>query len=163
MRNPWRFSFDRDNGDLWIADVGQGEWEEIDHLPAADGGDAGRGREPRAGTAWRAATRSRAATNPPDGGAARPRVRPRRRAAARWSAATCTGAPPSPTSTGAYLYTDYCLPGLSALTLGDAGVVDAARTFDLPVQQVQSFGEDADGELYLLLASGEVLRLVEGP
>ncbi len=34
LRNPWRFSFDRLNGDLWIGDVGQGSWEEINYLPA---------------------------------------------------------------------------------------------------------------------------------
>ena len=34
LRNPWRFSFDRANGDLYIGDVGQGSWEEIDYLKA---------------------------------------------------------------------------------------------------------------------------------
>jgi hypothetical protein len=35
------------------------------------------------------------------------------------------------------------------------------RTFDLPLEQVQSFGQDEDGELFVLLASGPVLKLVE--
>jgi glucose/arabinose dehydrogenase len=43
LRNPWRFSFDRDTGDLWIADVGHGSIEEIDFAPATDGLDAAKG------------------------------------------------------------------------------------------------------------------------
>lgn len=38
LRNPWRWSFDRLNNDVWIADVGEGEWEEINRLPFASSG-----------------------------------------------------------------------------------------------------------------------------
>ena len=38
LRNPWRFSFDRSTGDLYIGDVGQNQWEEVDYVPAAQAG-----------------------------------------------------------------------------------------------------------------------------
>ena len=43
LRNPWRFSFDRKTGDLWIGDVGQGAWEEVDFQPAGAAGGANYG------------------------------------------------------------------------------------------------------------------------
>ena len=43
LRNPYSFSFDPSTGDMWIADVGQGEWEEINFAPATNGLNAGRG------------------------------------------------------------------------------------------------------------------------
>jgi hypothetical protein len=60
---------------------------------------------------------------------------------------------------GAYVYADYCEGGLRALTTS-GGRVTGTRAFDLPLRQVQSFGEDDAGNLYALLASGPVLRLV---
>ena len=59
LRNPWRFSFDRGNGNLYIADVGQNAWEEVDVQPAASTGG-----ENSAGTSWRGTTATwvRAAT-----------------------------------------------------------------------------------------------------
>ena len=43
LRNPWRFSWDRKSGDMWIADVGQSQWEEIDFAPAGRGAGANYG------------------------------------------------------------------------------------------------------------------------
>lgn len=51
LRNPWRFSFDRQNGDLWIADVGQATWEEINFQPASSTGGENYGWDCREGPA----------------------------------------------------------------------------------------------------------------
>ena len=104
LRNPWRFSFDRANGDLYIGDVGQGDWEEIDYL------QAGARRSPTsAGTATRA---THVYDRRP---AARARHVPRPvveyshdAAAARSPAATSTAARPCPRAAGRYFYGDYC-------------------------------------------------------
>ena len=95
-RNPWRFSFDTATGDLWVADVGQNEYEEINRLPGQRRLRRRPGRQPRlGGDGGHPSLRGR--REPRGRRAADLRVRPRRRAA-RSSAATCTAGRRSPRS-----------------------------------------------------------------
>jgi hypothetical protein len=64
-----------------------------------------------------------------------------------------------PDLVGAYLFADYCRAGLRGIRTDGTEVVDE-HVWDLPLEQVQSFGEDQDGELFALLAGGPVLKLV---
>jgi glucose/arabinose dehydrogenase len=158
LRNPWRFSFDTANGDLWIADVGQGEREELDHLPATDGVGAGQG----ANLGWdrMEGTRPHEGGSNPKGGVLPVFEYDHGDGACAVVGGYVYRGRAIPGLAGAYLFTDLCHPGLRAITLGADGEVADQRTFDLAPEQVQSFGEDADGELYVLQASGQVLRIV---
>ncbi|HEX4868835.1 MAG TPA: PQQ-dependent sugar dehydrogenase [Acidimicrobiales bacterium] len=156
VRNPWRFSFDRANGDLWVADVGQGAWEEVTRLPAVGGFDAGRG----ANLGWDRVEGSHEheGSNPPGG------VLPIHEYSHDEGRCSITGGfvyrgSALPALQGSYLYADYCAPGLRAIQV-DGGMVIAERTWDdLGITQAQSFGQDTDGELYVLLQGGQVLKL----
>jgi glucose/arabinose dehydrogenase len=156
VRNPWRFSFDRDSGDLWVADVGQSSWEEIDLLPSAGGFDAGRG----ANLGWD----EMEGTHPFDGGS-----NPGGAVLPIYEYSTEEGCSiiggyvyrgdAVPPLQGTYLFADYCTVGVRGIQVDGTTVIDE-RTWDLPAQQVQSFGQDNDGELLLLLTGGQVLKLV---
>lgn len=146
-RNPWRFSFDRITGDLWVSDVGQDLLEEINRLPAADGG-AGRG----ANLGWSDYEGSApfwSNTEPP--GHVRPVVEYRHGADARCSV------------TGGYVYRGSRLPGLSGVYLYSDfcdgtlwGYSDTAGAHPIPLangappKSVLSFGQGPDGEIYVL-------------
>ena len=69
LRNPWRFSFDRATGDLWIGDVGQDQVEEIDFLPA-DGSGHGAGRGANLGWSAMEGDERFEGRQPPDGAVA---------------------------------------------------------------------------------------------
>lgn len=155
VRNPWRFTFDTVTGDLWVADVGQGEWEEVNRLPATDGFDAGQG----ANLGWN----EMEGTHPFSGGENPPgAVLPIHEYGHDEGCAVIGGYVYSGEEIaglqGTYLYADSCAPGIRGLQI-DAGTVVDTRTWDLPVEGVYSFGQGDDGELYLLLASGPVLKL----
>ncbi|MBN2624443.1 MAG: PQQ-dependent sugar dehydrogenase [Acidimicrobiales bacterium] len=158
VRNPWRFSFDADTGDLWIADVGQNAFEEVDLLPAADG--AGRG----ANLGWNemeGAHPYEGGSNPPDG------VLPvfeydRSRGGCSVTGGYVYRGAAIPELTGAYLFTDYCAGQLRGLRAADGEVTEEHTFESAEGSELVSFGQDAEGELYVLSLDGAISRIEAG-
>ncbi|RKQ93584.1 glucose/arabinose dehydrogenase [Solirubrobacter pauli] len=151
LRNPWRFSFDRQTGDLTIGDVGQNAVEEIDWVRAGEGAGANFG--------WRVFEGSDRFT---EGEAAEDAIEPV--IDARHSDGYCsiTGgyvvrSPELSSWAGDYVYGDLCLGTLMRAELPDGSPSETG----LEVQQLSSFGEDAQGRLYATSLNGPVYRLVE--
>jgi glucose/arabinose dehydrogenase len=153
VRNPWRFSFDRATGDLWIGDVGQNEWEEINQLQAAAGG----GRGANLGWNEMEATHSFEGGSNPDGGVL-PVFEYSHDAGCSVTGGVVYRGSAIPGLGGAYLFGDYCQGGVRALRVRD-GRVTEERTFDVNVDQLVSFAEDAGGEVYALSLRGGIYRL----
>ncbi len=155
LRNPWRFSFDSATGDLWIGDVGQSEFEEINFAPAVNGRDAGKGAnfgwnrlegdESFRGTAPDDAV-APTATHPQDDG---------------WRSIiggyVYRGTKIKPLR-GVYVYTDYYAGDVVGLRSDGAGGFTPVD-LGIDASDVSAFGEGPDGELYLLSQSDGVLRL----
>jgi glucose/arabinose dehydrogenase len=157
LRNPWRFSFDRATKDLWIGDVGQGNIEEVDRATVADG----QGK----GTNWGwSAFEGRARYNAdqsPDG-----TVGPVFQYTHENGNCSVTGGyiyrgAAIPALRGAYLYTDYCGRGVRAIVVDAAGNAgDAVQLTDQP-GSIVSFGEDANGEIYVCSLSGNTVYRID--
>jgi glucose/arabinose dehydrogenase len=153
VRNPWRISFDPATDDLWVADVGQNEWEEIDLLAAAAGG--GRG----ANLGWV----EMEGTHPYEGGSNPAGAVLPVFEYSHDEGCSVTGGVVYRGSAigglgGAYLFGDYCQGDVRALRVRD-GEVTEERTFDAHVDELVSFAEDADGEVYALSLGGGIYRL----
>lgn len=158
LRNPWRFSFDRTTGDLWIADVGGSEWEEVDLLPAPE-----RGRGANLG--WDA-REGRHDTGESDTVVSPDMVDPIDEYGHDEGSSITGGfvyrGDAIPGLRGAYLYSDFSGGFLRAITVVD-GAIDQRVDLDVgTLSGVVSFGEDAGGELYLLELGGRVLKLTPG-
>jgi glucose/arabinose dehydrogenase len=158
MRNPWRFSFDRATGDLWIGDVGQGEWEEIDVARSADGG--GRGLD----FGWNRMEGGhcfQAILGCDQSGLALPFTEYDHGAGdcAVIGGYVYRGAA-IPALRGTYLFADECSGTIRAVA-GDGPAGQAPRVVLESHRAISSFGEDEAGELYLTdLASGDLLQIV---
>ncbi len=152
LRNPWKFSFDRVTGLLWIADVGQNRWEEIDAVDARRGGlDFG----------WNAreGTHAFGVPRPKPAGLTDPVFEYGRGDGCSVTGGVVYRGSAIPALRGLYLYSDYCSGGLRSLRLEQGRVVEHARWDAGDLGRVSGFGEDAAGEVYVLDHGGRILRL----
>jgi glucose/arabinose dehydrogenase len=160
LRNPWRFSFDRATDDLWIGDVGQGRYEEVDHVPLSVTSGVNFG--------W----------NRLEGRHCYPTGNACDRTGVTLPAAEYDHASGDCSITGGfvyrgtkvagltgwYLFSDYCSGVIRAVPTG-ASAADPAEPVVLldTGRSIVSFGEAADGELYVAdIGSGEILEIVAG-
>jgi glucose/arabinose dehydrogenase len=151
LRNPWRISFDKLTGDLYIADVGQGEWEEIDFVPADSRGGLNFGWDYYEGN-----------HDYDPQGIASEYVFPVAEYSHAEGGCSVTGGfvyrGTMPEWNGIYLYGDYCTGFVWGLINSDGGF-QSKLLFETNVR-ITSFGQDAVGEIYLLSDGGEVYKLV---
>jgi glucose/arabinose dehydrogenase len=167
LRNPWRFSFDRVTGDLYVGDVGQDRWEEVDFAASPGGGAA-----PPAGTNWGWNTlEGLHCFSPPTGCDATGKTPPIVEYSHAEGFAVTGGfvyrgsAMPDLAATGTYFYADF---GGFVRTLR---VVAGAATDQRDVSaefsgagNLSSLGEDGCGELYVVsYSTGSILELVPSP
>lgn len=153
LRNPWRFSFDRLTGDLYIGDVGQGSWEEVNFVAAGAAGGIHFGWDTMEG---------RHCFEPSQSCETAGKVMP----VAEYShsqGCSITGGyvyrgQRLPALNGVYLYGDYC-SGLIWGLWQDADGEWQSRLLLETGANIASFGEDEAGELYVLDLSGAVYRL----
>jgi len=153
LRNPWRFAFDPGTGDLFIGDVGQNQWEEIDTLPSGTAGanfgwDLREGLDSYEGDPSPAFTDPVAVYSHAEGGC------------------SVTGGevvrdPSLPEWQGIYLYGDFCSGLIWGLFRDGSGAWQNRLLFDSGFQ-ITSFGSGVDGAVYVLDRAGEVYRLARG-
>ena len=151
LRNPWRFSFDRETGALWIGDVGQNEYEEIDYAAAGEQG---------VNWGWSAREGFHAYRGAASGAARDPLLE------TKHSDGTCAivggyvyRGKAIPTLDGVYVFGDDCRPSLVGV-VASGGKVSTTSDLGPAVSQLTSFGEDNAGEIYAIGREGTVYRIV---
>jgi glucose/arabinose dehydrogenase len=158
FRNPWRFSFDRQTGDLWIGDVGQNQREEIDFQPASSHGGENYGWKVMEGTLCSTRTACPASTPACDSAAFTPPVLEYDHG----SGCSVTGGyvyrgSRLPQLRGNYLFGDFCTGVIWSASRQGSGF--QVRRLPGTVSQLITFGEDSNGEIYAGTLAGKLLRL----
>ncbi len=152
LRNPWRFAFDRLTGDLFIGDVGQNQWEEIDYLPADHSGTANFG--------WNYYEGSHQFSNspPPEIDFIEPVAEYGHDLGCSVTGGVVYRGENLPEWQGIYLYGDFCSGGVWGLLQNPQGNWVARLMFE-NVGRITSFGEDNAGEVYLVDQGGTIFML----
>ena len=156
VRNPWRFSFDRSTGDLWIADVGQDSYEEVTVLLAANGGGLG------SNLGWRLREGLHSFTGEKPPGHVDPVWEYGRDDGCSVTGGFVYRGTAIEELYGAYVFGDYCTARLWALQFYGGEVQFRDLGVEVPGGSLASFGEDSRGELYALSLNGPVVRIVSG-
>jgi glucose/arabinose dehydrogenase len=154
LRNPWRFSFDRRTGDLYIGDVGQNSWEEVDFTPRRSPGLENYGWDVYEG-------RARYEDKQPN--SAGRLVFPIAVYSLNGEPCAVTGGfvyrgSAVPAARGRYFYGDNCSGEIWSLRVV-GGRARSARKESFRLPGLSSFGEDGKGELYAVTLGGQVYRL----
>jgi glucose/arabinose dehydrogenase len=160
LRNPWRFSFDRANGDLYIADVGQSKLEEIDVAPAADGGGKGKNY----GWSIMEGNQCLTGVSCDQTGLTLPTFQYAHPAGCSVIGGHVYRGAAMPDLQGTYFFGDFCGQWIHSFRYTGGAAMDVT---DWPAlhtpSAITSFGEDAAGELYVLESSGRVSKIVPEP
>ena len=172
LRNVWRFSFDRDNGDMYMGDVGQNAWEEIDYQPASSTGGENYG--------WRIMEGDHCFTNSncdaPPIPCNDPSLTDPIHEYSHGSGCSITGGfvyrgGLIPSLQGTYFFADFCTSKIWSFKYDGAnltGFTDQTATLapggGMAIGTISSFGEDGFGELYIVdrdgTSNGEIYRIV---
>ncbi|MDZ4766266.1 MAG: PQQ-dependent sugar dehydrogenase [Chloroflexota bacterium] len=150
LRNPYRFSFDRLTGDLYLGDVGQWSMEEINYQRAGVGG---------ANYGWRDYEGSLLRSTPaPNWTPTLPIAEYAHSEGCAVTGGIAYRGAAHPDLYGVYFYGDYCNGRIWIARQNDAGAWES-RLWTLTERQITAFGEDEAGELYLADYKGDLLRL----
>jgi len=170
LRNPWRFSFDRFTGDMYIADVGQSAREEINHQPASSTGGENYGWDCREGNIAAPSFEDFNVGCDPNGAGLTDPIRVEQYGVSGTCSITggfmyrgCE----IPSLSGTYFYADFCGDYIRSFKMDNGAVVDFQdRTLDLQptsggaITSIVSFGEDASGEMYIVSNQGSIYKIV---